>query len=185
MEGDRGRHAFSLHLLAAGPAPRRGCATGTSMRPSDTGATARQSCASALALASFASRYARWMALTMPRSPTGMTSGRCSRNMRNISAVHRPIPFTFVNSATTPSSSSDAERVEVHVAAAHARSEVADIRRLRAAQAGGTEGGFRHDENRDRRWRSAVRAATQAPGGKSSPRPSRRAAARRLPRPAR
>ena len=43
-------------------------------------------------------------ALTMPRSPTGSTSGRCSRNIRNISAVQRPMPFTCVSAAITSSS---------------------------------------------------------------------------------
>ena len=37
----------------------------------------------------------RCTAVQMPRSPTGSTSGRCSRNIRNISAVHRPNPLTI------------------------------------------------------------------------------------------
>ena len=42
----------------------------------------------------------------MPRSPTGSTSGRCSRNIRNISAVQRPNPFTAVSRSMTSSSPS-------------------------------------------------------------------------------
>src|SRR5688572_19042179 len=50
------------------------------------------------------SLYARWTALTMPRSPTGKTSGRWRRNIKNISAVQRPMPFTLVSAAMTSSS---------------------------------------------------------------------------------
>ena len=43
----------------------------------------------------------------MPRSPTGSTSGRCRRNIRNISAVQRPKPFTAISRSMTSSSGSE------------------------------------------------------------------------------
>jgi hypothetical protein len=46
----------------------------------------------------------------MPRSPTGITSGRSSWNIRNICAVHSPSPFTAVSSAMIVASSSDSRR---------------------------------------------------------------------------
>ena len=58
----------------------------------------RSVCAAVLAAGAglAASPYARCTAFTMPRSPTGSTSGRRRRNIKNISAVHLPIPFTLV-----------------------------------------------------------------------------------------
>ena len=41
---------------------------------------------------------------TIPRSPTGKTSGRCKQNIRNISADQRPNPLITVISATISSS---------------------------------------------------------------------------------
>src|SRR5262249_53713832 len=40
-------------------------------------------------------RYARRIAFWMPRSSSGSTSGRPRRNIRNICAVQRPMPFTW------------------------------------------------------------------------------------------
>mgnify|MGYP003693664141 CR=1 FL=1 len=68
--------------------------------------TPRRFASSDPATGALRSLYARWTAFTIPRSPTGSTSGRCRRKIRNISAVHRPIPFTCVSFSTTDSSSS-------------------------------------------------------------------------------
>ena len=52
------------------------------------------------------------MALTIPRSSTGRTSGRCRRNIRNISADHRPMPFTLRQRRDASSSSIVSSGVE-------------------------------------------------------------------------
>ncbi len=43
--------------------------------------------------------------LRIARSPVGHTSRRCNVNIKNISAVQRPMPHSFVNSATITVSS--------------------------------------------------------------------------------
>src|SRR5471032_3169316 len=49
------------------------------------------------------------MAWIRPRSSSGRTSGRDKLKIRNISAVHRPMPLICVNSAITASSSIDVQ----------------------------------------------------------------------------
>ena len=70
----------------------------------------------------------------MPRSPTGSTSGRWSRKIRNISAVHRPMPLTFVSAATT-SSSNASSRGERDVPLRHLLARSRQIPRLLTADA--------------------------------------------------
>ena len=84
------------------------------------------------------SRYRRWIALTMPRSRAGSTSGRCRRNMRNISAVQRPKPFTDVNRSMTRSSGSAAVRVDPPVS--ETRAEIAQVVDLLAAESRAAKG---------------------------------------------
>ena len=85
------------------------------------------------------SLYALWTALTMPRSPTGSTSGRCKRNIRNISAVQRPMPFTLVNASITSSSASDVERVQTQRPVENPRAQIAHVFELLRTQADGSK----------------------------------------------
>ena len=57
-----------------------------------------------------------------------------SWNIKNISAVHRPMPFTSVSSRTTSSSGKTPNACEAHLPRVHSLGEVADRRRLRARQ---------------------------------------------------
>jgi hypothetical protein len=41
--------------------------------------------------------YSFWIAFLTPKSPTGKISGLPRQNIKNISAVHLPIPFTCIN----------------------------------------------------------------------------------------
>ena len=75
----------------------------------------------------------------MPRSPSGKTSGRWSRKIRNISAVQRPMPFTCVSAAIDLFVGHRVHRVERHRAAAHLVAQVAQVAGLLAADAGGPE----------------------------------------------
>ena len=112
------------------------------------------------------SLYARWTALTMPRSPTGSTSGRCRRNIRNISAVQRPMPFTLVSASMTSSSGSALERIEGQRPVQCTRAQVADVSKLLRADADRAKPIV--GRRRDRRSRGA--AIEQAP--RSEPRSS-------------
>ena len=100
----------------------RGCATDTSTPPMRYGRQASPIFADALGgrlLAQADSTF--WIALTMPRSPTGSTSGRCSRNIRNISADQRPMPLTWVERVDHLVVAHRVERVERQRAARHLR----------------------------------------------------------------
>src|SRR2546426_8243398 len=55
-------------------------------------------------------KYALRMPFCSPRSSSGNTSGRSRLKMRNISAVQRPMPRTWVSSAMTASSSMSGQR---------------------------------------------------------------------------
>ena len=77
--------------------------------------------------------------LTMPRSPTGKMSGRLRRNIRNISADHRPRPFTAVIATMTSSSVMVSRAVQIQAAVVDALGEIAEVRDLRSADAGGAQ----------------------------------------------
>ena len=80
------------------------------------------------------------MAFTMPRSPTGRTSGSCKRNIRNISADQRPMPLTRVSWALmTSSSSSAAIVIEIELALLDKTREIPQIANLLTAVADAAE----------------------------------------------
>ena len=79
------------------------------------------------------------MALTMPRSSTGSTSGRCRRNIKNISAVQRPNPLTAVSSLDDVFVRERFELVEAQSAVGDVRAEIPEVADLLAAQPHGSQ----------------------------------------------
>ena len=69
-----------------------------------------------------------------PRSPAGRTSGRCRRNIRNISAVQRPNPFTAISRSITCFVRQRLELVELQPAVDDARRQIAQVADLLSAQ---------------------------------------------------
>ena len=141
---------------------RRGCARGSSEARVRYG---RQGSRDRLHLGGLRRRlspYARWIALRTPRSPVGSTSGRCSVNIRNMCAVHSPMPLTAVSSRDHLVVGQLGEAVELELAVEHVLGERAQVATLarekpaRDAQLVGVLG-----EDLLRRRRAAVEAREQ------------------------
>ena len=79
---------------------------GRGRRASGMGARGARSSRAASDPGSLRSRYCTWTARRMPWSPTGSTSGRPRWNIRNMCALHSPMPFTAVSCSITSSSGS-------------------------------------------------------------------------------
>ena len=65
--------------------------------------------------------------MRIPRSPTGSTSGRRSANIRNICAVHVPIPFTCVSRSITSAIAQSVQVLEHHLAVARVPRQIANV----------------------------------------------------------
>ena len=109
-------------------------ARGSGRRPSGTDARARRSSPSRTGPAARRARRRRLMAERMPRSPTARTSGRCRWKIRNMCAVHSPMPLTAESSAITSSSESSSMLLELERAVGHVLGQRAQERHLHPRQ---------------------------------------------------
>ena len=143
-------------------------------RASGAGATARRARSAPPARAGPSSPYARSTARRMPRSPTASTSGRPSVNIRNMCALHSPMPLTATSSAITSSSESSLQAVELELAGEHVLGQRAQEGRPSRARA--------RPRRAARRGRRRGSPRASAAGRRSARAAARRSRAPRAPR---